>query len=429
MAAGRSAAAGGDLRVALLVLAIVAVTLALIVVRPGRVGEPLAAALGAGAMLAVGAVSPADALAVLGETRDVLLFLFGMMLLTWAAEEAGVFERLALAVELGAGGSGRRLYVLVFVLAAVVTALLSLDVTVLILTPVVFALVTRLRLDALPFMFACTFVANTGSLALPVSNLTNLLVHSQTGLGFGAFAGRMWLPNVVAVAANLACFLWLFRDRLPDRFEPEAAVLGATDWWLRAAAAILAATLAGLVALGLLRLPLAWAALTGGGLLVAVGLAGRRLTLPAAARSVSWPLFVFVVGMFVVVRGFEQVWLARLAVTLPADPARALLAASLGTAVGSNVVNNVPMTLLALSVVKGAQGPAREPLLYGTVVGANIGPTLTTFGSLATMLWLTLVRRRGVDVSTRDYLGVSAVTTPVVLAAAIAALWLVLTVW
>jgi arsenical pump membrane protein len=408
------------------VLAIVAVTLAALVLRPRGLGEAWAAAAGAIAMFLAGAVGPADVVATLRETWDVLAFLLGMMALTWLAEEAGVFDRLAGWVARGARGNGLALFALVFALAAAVTALLSLDVTVLILTPVVYALTVRLRLDALPFMFACTFVANTGSLLLPISNLTNLLVYSQLGLGFGDFAARMWLPNLVAILVNFAIFLWLFRERLPERFDPLADNLPPADWWLATAAVVLTATLAGLLALGLLRLPLAWAALAGGATLFVVGLAGRRTRAADAARAISWPLFIFVLGMFLVVRGFEHLWLDRLRIALPADPTVALALAACGNALGSNIVNNVPMTLLSLSLIARAAGPAREAMAYGALVGANIGPTLTTFGSLATMLWLTLIRRRGLDVSAIEYMKVALLTTPAVLAAATAALWLAL---
>ncbi len=408
------------------VLIVVIVTLVAIITRPRGLGEPWTAAAGAAAMVLLGVVSPGDVVAVLRETADVLLFLLGMMVLTWLVEQAGVFDRLAELVAGLASGSGRRLFGLVFLLAAVVTALLSLDVTVLVLTPVIYALATRRRLDALPFMFACTFVANTGSLLLPISNLTNLLAYSQLGLGFGAFAARMWLPNLAAVVVNLGVFLWLFRARLPDRFDPAPAALPPADWWFRAAVVALTATLAALVALGLAHRPLAWAALVGGGLLLLIGLASRRIHLGEAAAAVSWSLFVFVVAMFLIVRGFEHAWFAGLDLRLPTRPLPALLLAVGSTALGSNIVNNVPMALLALSFVARTHGPVREALAYGTLVGANVGPTLTTYGSLATMLWLTLIRKRGLDVSTAEYLRVALLTTPAVVLAATLALWMVL---
>jgi arsenical pump membrane protein len=408
------------------VLIVVALTLVMIVARPRGLGEAWAAAAGAVAMLLLGAVSPSDALAVGRETADVLLFLLGMMVLTGLVEQAGVFDRLAEAVAGLARGSGLALYSLVFLLAAVVTALLSLDVTVLILTPIVYALVSRRRLDALPFMFACTFVANTGSLILPISNLTNLLLYAQAGLDFGAFAGRLWLPNTIAVLANLLVFRWLFRDRLPARFDPSPDPPPEADWWFWTAAVCLVVTLGILLASGLARRPLSWAALAGGGLLLAIGLLGRRVHPRETLAAVSWPLFVFVIGMFLLVRGFEQTWVDRLVIALPTAPLPALLLAVGANAVGSNIVNNVPMTLLSLPFVIRADGPAREALTYGTLVGANIGPTLTTYGSLATMLWLALLRKRGLDVSTLEYLRVALIATPIVLATTTLTLWMVL---
>lgn len=409
------------------VLIVVVLTLAAIVVRPKGIGEAWAAGAGAVAMLALGAIDRDDLRQVAGETADILFFLLGMMLLTWLVEQAGVFDRLAEGVAALARGSGLALYGLVFLLAAVVTALLSLDVTVLILTPIVYALATRRRLDALPFMFACTFVANTGSLLLPISNLTNLLVYSGLGLGFGAFAAHMWLPNLVAVGTNLALFLWLFRDRLPRRYDTSpVAEEACRGWWFHAAAATLAVTLVALLASGLTHRPLAWAALAGGGVLLLAGLAGRAVTLPAAIRAISWPLFVFVIGMFLVVRGVEHAWLGRLALSPPGEPLPALFLAVGANAVGSNIVNNVPMTLLALPFVARGNAATREALAYGTLVGANVGPTLTTYGSLATMLWLALIRQRGLDISSREYLRVALITTPVVLIATTLTLWMTL---
>ncbi len=414
---------------------IVAATLALMLVRPRGLLEAWAAVLGAAAMALVGAIGFGDVAAVVAETSDVLLFLLGMMVLTGLVERAGIFDWLAASWAGLARGSGLLLFTLVFVLGAVVTVFLSLDATVIILTPIVYALVSQRRLDATPYMFACTFVANTASLALPISNLTNLLVFHQLGLGFAAFASRMWLPTLAAVGTNFAAFAWLFRDRLARRFDPVPAKLPPTDRWFRVCAAVLALSLLGLLALGFLDLPLSPAPLAGSVVLLALGRNDRRASFRAVVGDVSWPLFAFVVGMFLVVRGFEHFWLAQLSVVLPADPLSGLVVAVVGAAVGSNVVNNVPVTILGISLLKGAalEGAAlkgaapavRDLAAYGALVGANVGPTATTYGSLATMLWLSLVRQRGVAVSTWDYMKVGLVTMPVVLVAATLALWLV----
>lgn len=379
-------------------------------------------------MVLIGAIGVGDVGAVLQETGGVLLFLVGMMVLTDLVERAGVFDWLADGCARLAGGSGILLFVNIFLLGAVVTALLSLDVTVIMLTPIVYALTVRRRLDALLFMFACTFVANTSSLVFPMSNLTNLLVYSQLHIGFAEFTARLWVVNLVAVAVNPAIFLWLFRDRLPGRFAPAGSGDSRKqgDWWFAAAALVLAGTLVGLIGLGLAGLPLAWGSLAGVGVLLAIGFAGRKVRGGHVVQAVSWPLFVFIVGMFLVVRGFSNVWLTRLDTGLPTGTGAALLVGALGSAVGSNIVNNIPMTVFALSFLGRMAGDAQRAMAYGTVVGANIGPTLTTYGSLATMLWLTIVRRRGIAVSSRTYMRVGVLTMPPVLAAAVATFWLVL---
>jgi arsenical pump membrane protein len=404
---------------------VVVATLAAVLLRPRGLDEAWAAGAGALAMLLVTPLG-LDALpAVARETADVLLFLLGMMVLTALVEQAGVFALLAEGCARLARGSGPALFVVVFLLGAVITALLSLDVTVIMLTPIVYLVAVRRRLDPLPFLFACTFVANTASLPLPISNLTNLLVYADLDPGFAPFARVMFWPNLAALVANIAVFFVLFRTRIPRRFAIVSSdPLPPIDRWFLTAAGVLVATLAGLIALGLASRPLAPAALAGAVALALAGAALGRAPLRATPRFVAWPVFGFVAGMFLVVRGVEVALLDGLALPIPHDPVGAMVTGAITAALGSNLVNNVPMTLLMISLFPRVDGAAREALAWGTLLGANIGPVLTTYGSLATMLWLTLVRKRGVSVTTRAYLRVSLITMPVVLAAAMLALWL-----
>ncbi len=400
--------------------------MALAISRPRGLNEAWPAAGGAAAYLALGLLSPDDLLGAARETAGVLLFLLGMMVLSGVLEMAGIFNWAASYAARASGGSGRRLLVNVFILGAVVTALLSLDVTVIVLTPIVYATVVALRVDPLPYLYACTFVANTGSLVFPMSNLTNLLVVDRLGLPFWRYSLAMAVPNLVAVAANTGIFLWLFRDRLPRRLRiaKPATSIASSSAFFRVSLAVSLLVLAGLFLAGLAERPLWPVALVGGGALAYVARAVGHKDLRKIAAGVSWSLFPFVVGMAAVVRGIEHAGLTaglgQLILGHSSTTIGAVVTTGAVAALGANMFNNIPMALVML-VVLGRVPPARLDLLVAaTLAGVNIGPALTTVGSLATMLWLAFTRRQGLEVSALEYLRTSAATIPLVLAATLA---------
>jgi arsenical pump membrane protein len=410
----------------LLGLAVFLAVMALAVSRPRGLNEAWPAVGGAAALLALGLLAPADLLGAARETAGVLLFLLGMMVLSTVLEMAGVFAWAAAYAARASRGSGRRLLVNVFVLGAVVTALLSLDVTVIVLTPIVYATVVALRVDPVPYLYACTFVANTGSLVFPMSNLTNLLVVDRLGLPFWPFSLRMAAPDVAAVAANAAIFLWLFRNRLPGRLQeiPASPAAGTDPRFFRVSLVVFGLVLGGLFLAGLAERPLWPVALAGGAALACVARAAGRRGLRAIARGISWPLFPFVWGMAAVVRGVEHAGLvgglARAVLAGAGPPAGGAVLVGTIAALGANLFNNIPMTLLMLTVLGGAPRARLGVLAAATLAGVNIGPALTTVGSLATMLWLAFTRRQGIEVPALEYLRVSVVTVPLVLAVALA---------
>jgi arsenical pump membrane protein len=407
-------------------VAIAFITLLLMLFRPRQISEATAAVIGAVLLLVTRAV-PLDRLPhAINETGGVLLFLLGMMLLTGIAERARVFDVLAESVVRLARGNGRLLLVLVYVLGAMVTAVLSLDVTVIVLTPIVYSLISRRKIAARPFMFACVFSANIASLVLPVSNLTNLLVYARRDPGFLEFVSTMWLPNLVAGVTNLLLFLWIFRKDIPHRFPREQFHPIQIDRWLLLSGAILSATLIGILGLGLANRPIWWAAIGGGCVLLVLALLTRRITIPQIRHDVAPSIFVFVIAMTIVVEGVQRAWLNDQAIAFPDSLPMALLGSIGLTAIGSNVVNNIPAVVLALGVIERAPPAMQDALTWGSLIGANIGPALTTYGSLATMLWLTQLRRRGIQISSRTYLRISSFTVPLVLLASGFTLWLVL---
>ena len=197
--------------------------LALVVVRPRRWSEAWWTMLGAAAMLALGLVSPRQAIGATLAGKNALLFLLSLLALSLLVGKSGFFDWAALRCAHIAKGNARSLYRNAFVLGAIVTAILSLDTTAVILTPIMLALVKRLRLPAAPYIVLCALVANVGSLLLPISNLTNILFADAFHLTFAAFAARMVAPQIVALATTYALLRWQFRREHPRALRRRVA--------------------------------------------------------------------------------------------------------------------------------------------------------------------------------------------------------------
>ncbi|MBO0686449.1 MAG: arsenic transporter, partial [Candidatus Dormibacteraeota bacterium] len=171
--------------------AIFLVAIAAVVVRPKRLDESIAAALGGLGMVALGVIDLREAAAALISQWSLFLFFAGLMLVSGLADTAGFFDAAGALAAGAARGSGRLLLLTIFAAGAGVTAFLSNDATALILTPVVYSVATRLRLNPIPYLFATTFIADTGSMTLPVSNPVNILVAGRTGLSLGPYLGHL----------------------------------------------------------------------------------------------------------------------------------------------------------------------------------------------------------------------------------------------
>ena len=412
-----------------LTLAVAALTLLLVLTRPRGWHEAWWTVGGGALMLALRLETPAQAWRVIRTGQDALLFLLALLLLSALLERSGFFDWSSIQAVRLARGDGRRLYRNVFVLGALITASLSLDTTAVILTPVVLAFVARLKLPARPYIFACAFVANVASLPLPVSNLTNLLFTGAFGLPFGGFALRMLLPQGAALLTNYALFRWCFRGDLPEKFSgddlPDPQAVVPDVGYFRAAVAVLGLVLVGYFAAPFAHLP-PYAVGFAGCLALAVWGVRARQVDGTLLREVSWPVFPFVVGLFVVIGGVENLgltgpmagWLLR----LDTHPLAGMAAMAGGAGLASNVVNNIPAALLARSVLQ--QSHAHAPLVYAALLGTNIGPNLTLSGSLATLLVLTSARKKGEDIRALDFFKVGLLVTPLTLLTAVLALWL-----
>ena len=359
------------------------------------------AALLGGLSVATGLVSAMGALAVLVRVAPVLVFLVAVTVLAELAGAARVFD---VAAVRAARGRTPALFALVVVVGTATTVALSLDTTAVLLTPVVLALAARLSLPLLPFAMASVWLANTASLALPVSNLTNLLALRTLGLSTAGYARAMALPALVAVAVTVAVLAAWQRRSLAGRYAvPD--VLRPDDRTLFVVAALACVALVPLLLAGVA----AWWAACAAAAPVVVAAALRR---PRLLRSslLPWRLVVLVVGLFLAVEAVGPLFLD--ATLRSAADGHGPLATAAVAAGAANAVNNLPAYLALERVV-----PA--PNLLAVLVGVNLGPLITPWGSLATLLWAERCRAAGVRVPWTTFAVAGAVLVTLLLLATV----------
>jgi arsenical pump membrane protein len=402
----------------LLALLSLAAVLAFAVARPRGWPEAFAAIPAVVALIAVGAISMHDAAAEAVRLSSVVAFLGAVLVLAKMCDDEGLFEAAGAAMARARFGS-QRLLRQVFVIAATITAVLSLDATVVLLTPVVLTTVRRLRAPVRPHAYATAHLANAASLLLPVSNLTNLLAFHVLNVSFTKFTAVMALPWLAAVGTVYLVFRVFFRRDLsaqPDPPEnepaPEIPVF---------ALVVVALTLAGFVIAEAVGLAPAWAAFAGAAVMAVRNLARRHTTAVAIVRSVNIPFLVFVLALGVVVQAVMQNGVsARMAALLPSGSGLpALLGFAVVAAVLANIVNNLPATLVLVPLV-ASSGPAA---VLAVLIGVNIGPNLTYVGSLSNLLWRSVLRRYDISASVGEYTRLGLCTVPTALVAAVLALW------
>ena len=401
-------------------VAMLALVLAFAVVRPWGWGEAVAAVPAAILVVAVGAISPHRALAEAERLGPIIGFLAAVLILAQLCQDEGLFRACGHWMARGAANKPTRLLIRVFIVASATTAVLSLDATVVLLTPIVFATAARLNARAKPYIYGTTHLANSASLLLPVSNLTNLIAFAASGLSFPRFAGLMLVPWLAAIAVEYLVFLRFFKTDLNVTPAPTQAAepAGLPVFALT----VLALTLAGFVATSLAGVNPAWAAAAGAAVLGVRALVRRHTTPADVWRAAGVPFLAFVLALGIVVTGVTENGLAGALVrvmpsgtTLLALLATAALAAAL-----ANVINNLPAVLVLLPLA-AATGPGA---VLAVLIGTNIGPNLTYAGSLATLLWRRVLREHDQgEPDLAEFTRLGLLTVPAGLVLATVALW------
>ena len=417
-------------------LLIFIVTLILVIWQPRGLGIGWSASLGAVLALLTGAVQVGDIATVWHIVWNATGSFIAIIIISLLLDEAGFFEWAALHVARWGKGNGRLLFALIVLLGAAVSALFANDGAALILTPIVISLLLALGFSAgatLAFVMAAGFIADTASLPLVVSNLVNIVSADFFNIRFDRYASVMVWVNLAAIAASLGMLMLYFWRSIPARYDraqikpPQDAIRDAATF--RAGWVVLALLLVGFFGLEPLGVPVSVVAASGALVLLVVAGRGHRISTRQVIRGAPWQIVVFSLGMYLVVYGLRNAGMtSEIASLLNLFAQGGVWGAAFGTgllaALLSSVMNNMPTVLVvALSIdASSATGAVKEAMVYANVIGCDLGPKITPIGSLATLLWLHVLARKGTIITWGYYFKVGIVLTVPVLLVTLAAL-------
>ncbi|BBZ27580.1 arsenic transporter [Mycolicibacterium madagascariense] len=411
-----------------LVWGIAAVATLGVILRPRGWPEAIWAVAGALALVVCRLLPVGDAWAGVLKGSDVYLFLIGMMLMSEVARKEGLFDWLAAIAVRAARGSPTRLFLLVYVVGTVVTVFLSNDACAVVLTPAVYYATRAAKVqNPLPYLLVCAFIANAASFVLPISNPANLVVFAQNMPPLTRWLAIFGLPSVLAIVVTFAVLRLTQRSALNDETVATTVELRTLSRTGMLAGFGIVATGGVLITASALGLDLGLPTFVAGLATTVAVLLVKRGGAVEIVKDVSWSVLPLVAGLFVLVEALEKTGvLQSLADVLQHAAAASVTAAAWAAgavvAVSSNLVNNLPAGLIAGAAVHGAQ--VSEKVSGAIMIGVDLGPNLSVTGSLATILWLTAIRREGLDVSAWQFLKIGALVMPPALITALGALLL-----
>jgi arsenical pump membrane protein len=429
--------------IAVAAITIFAVTLFLMIRRPRGIRLGYAAGIGAVASLLLGTVSLGQAATSFLDIWDAALAFLGIVALSVVLDAMGFFKWAALRVVKLARGSGLRLYFYVTLLTAAVSILFANDSAVLILIPIVLEIVVCLNIDKkgkLAYLFSAGLIADTAAMPLITSNPINILSADFFHYTFIDHLVFMAPIAVATITTSLLIVYLFFRKSIPKTYNPHAAETltdgkpAISPKMLKISFGTLVAVDVGYVLTSLGRVPVSLVICSGALFLGAVywftlkrgdASNGERKGMLQLARDINWDILLFMLSIFIVVQGLETAGITNLLAsaldaTSKLPSVLGIFAPSMVVTVGASFMNNWPMTIMGLLSIQhiGATGPHLTGLIFSNVIGNNLGPHFFPLGSLAILMWMETMRRRGVNISLKEYLKVGAVVSIVEVAVA-----------
>lgn len=401
----------------ILLPSIVALSILMMLIRPRGIAEVYWIGGGAVLLVALRLVSFELSGKAIARGSDVYFFLIGMMLLSELAREHGVFDWLSSVALRSAKGSCSRLFALVYGVGTLVTIFMSNDATAVVLTPAILAAVRKARVEPLPYLFVCALIANAASFVLPISNPANLVVFHDGMPPLAHWLLSFGVPSILSILSTYAIMRWIFRRQLAQTIDHEVdekKLDGHSKLVLGGLAAMILVLLTASSLGKDLGLPACLAALV---VTTVVSIKARSNPLKLA-MEISWGTIVLVAGLFIMVDAVVSMgastltqsallWVQQLA------PAAGALITSFVVGVANNLVNNLPLGLIAGATLHAAH--TKGLIANAVLIGVDLGPNLSVTGSLATILWLLALRKENLDVGFLKFLRVGVLVMPIAL--------------
>ncbi|MCX9081501.1 MAG: SLC13 family permease [Candidatus Methanoperedens sp.] len=410
----------------LLAIGVFLFTYALIIIKPKKINEAHAALIGA-ILSIIFVLNPHHVIEALGfstlempvplvTTWNVVIILISLMIISSLLDDYGFFEYCAKKAIYASKNSGHRLFLYTFLVVSFIALFAGNDVVILTATPIILIFCKNAKINPKPYMYASFFAANTFSMPLYIGNLTNILIGDSFGLDYFVFTKYMFLPTIAAASVNYQLLKYIFRKQIPDNFNYKDNIEVVIK--NKSLVALGLSVLLGVIILGGIanyyKVPISIIA-SGGALVLLVS--ERRIA--HRLNSISWNVVIFVTGLFIVVKSLDvsginnrigEILFLGMSGNIFVDTySVALLSAFM-----CNLINNIPMTAMMLSIIQqaGLSPDFNTAMGYSLVIGSNLGANFTTFGALAGILWLESARRYGWHSTITDLLKIGLFVTP-----------------
>ena len=403
------------------------ITLVFVIWQPRGLQIGTTAVVGAIVALMAGVVGFSDVFTVIDIVWDATLAFIGIIILSMVLDEIGFFEWAAIKMAKLSGGSGHKMFVYILLLGAIVAAFFANDGAALILTPILLAKMKYLKMKPLAifaFLMAGGFIGDSASNPLVISNLTNIVTVGYFDIGFVEYAKNMFLPNLLAIFASIVVLWIYFRKDIPFTIDvsalPEASSVIKNRTMFKFSWFFLALLMIGYFIGDYYHLPVSVFALGGALIFLLIANHYKAVKPIMTIKAAPWQVVWFSIGLYVVVYGLKNAGLTEIIASWITElnshgTAIAVIGTGFLSAVISAIMNNMPTIMIMDIAIDHVGYVGNEALVYANILGSNLGPKMTPIGSLATLLWLHVLAKKGVKITWGEYMKVGLVITPPVL--------------